>query len=168
MYKHFIQGTFSSSSIISLIIVSDITVWCLAICHNVPLINRGQVTHICASQLTQIARFVWPTWGPPWSCRPQVGPILAPWTLLSGKPSMVQMKACHMFGIKPLCDLRLTQRLYHYWRWFSWLQHCGKIVNGDHHLSVTALVNACTLVIKPQGQNKVLSQHWKTTTSTIT
>ena len=25
-----------------------------------------------------------PTWGPPWSCRPQVGPILAPWTLLSG------------------------------------------------------------------------------------
>ena len=33
---------------------------------------------------TQIARFVWPTWGPPGSCRPQVGPMLAPWTLLSG------------------------------------------------------------------------------------
>ena len=26
-----------------------------------------------------------PTWGPPGSCRPQMGPILAPWTLLSGK-----------------------------------------------------------------------------------
>ena len=25
-----------------------------------------------------------PTWGPPWSCRPQMGPMLAPWTLLSG------------------------------------------------------------------------------------
>ena len=24
------------------------------------------------------------TWGPPGSCRPQVGPMLAPWTLLSG------------------------------------------------------------------------------------
>ena len=24
-----------------------------------------------------------PTWGPPESCRPQIGPILAPWTLLS-------------------------------------------------------------------------------------
>ena len=26
-----------------------------------------------------------PTWGPPGSCRPQMGPILAPWTLLSRK-----------------------------------------------------------------------------------
>ena len=25
-----------------------------------------------------------PTWGPPGSCRPHVGPIMAPWTLLSG------------------------------------------------------------------------------------
>ena len=25
-----------------------------------------------------------PTWGPPGSCRPQMGPMLAPWTLLSG------------------------------------------------------------------------------------
>ena len=33
---------------------------------------------------TQIARFVWPTWGPPGSWRPQGGPKLAPWTLLSG------------------------------------------------------------------------------------
>ena len=24
------------------------------------------------------------TWGPPGSCRPQIGPVLAPWTLLSG------------------------------------------------------------------------------------
>ena len=35
----------------------------------------------CASQ---IARFMGPPWGPPGSCRPQVGPMLAPWTLLSG------------------------------------------------------------------------------------
>ena len=26
-----------------------------------------------------------PTWGPPGSCRPQMGPMLAPWTLLSGR-----------------------------------------------------------------------------------
>ena len=25
-----------------------------------------------------------PTWGPPGSCRPQMGPMLAPWTLLPG------------------------------------------------------------------------------------
>ena len=33
---------------------------------------------------TQIARFTWPTWGPHGSCRPQVGPMLAPWILLWG------------------------------------------------------------------------------------
>ena len=33
---------------------------------------------------TQIAKAMRPTWGPPGSCRPQMGPILAPWTLLSG------------------------------------------------------------------------------------
>ena len=31
-----------------------------------------------------IARFMEPKWGPPGSCRPQMGPILAPWTLLLG------------------------------------------------------------------------------------
>ena len=36
------------------------------------------------NKVSQIARFMWPTWGPPGFCRPQVGLILAPWTLLSG------------------------------------------------------------------------------------
>ena len=33
---------------------------------------------------TQIAKFMASTWAPPGSCRPQMGPMLAPWTLLSG------------------------------------------------------------------------------------
>ena len=33
---------------------------------------------------TQIG-FMCPSWGPPGSCRPQVGPMLALWTLLSGQ-----------------------------------------------------------------------------------
>ena len=32
----------------------------------------------------QIAKFMGPTWGPPGSCRSQMGPMLAPWALLSG------------------------------------------------------------------------------------
>ena len=32
---------------------------------------------------TQIAKIMGSTWGPPGSCRPQIGPMLAPWTLLS-------------------------------------------------------------------------------------
>ena len=34
------------------------------------------------SIITQIANFIGPTWGPPGSCRPQMGPMLAPWFLL--------------------------------------------------------------------------------------
>ena len=34
--------------------------------------------------ISQIAKFIGPTWGPPGSCRPQMGPMLASWTLLSG------------------------------------------------------------------------------------
>ena len=40
-----------------------------------------------AHDTTQIAKFMGPTWGPPGSCRPQVGPMLAPWHLLSGNIS---------------------------------------------------------------------------------
>ena len=42
---------------------------------------------------------MWPTWGPPGSCRPQVGPTLAPSTLLSGKFVQfgrdVTLRNCH-------------------------------------------------------------------------
>ena len=37
--------------------------------------------------IPQIARFIWPRRGPPGSCRPQVGPMLAPWTFLTGTQS---------------------------------------------------------------------------------
>ena len=33
---------------------------------------------------TQIAKPMGPTWGPTGSCRPKMGPMMAPWTLLSG------------------------------------------------------------------------------------
>ena len=37
---------------------------------------------------SQIAKFMGPTWGLPGSCRPQMGPMLVPWTLLSGMFSL--------------------------------------------------------------------------------
>ena len=37
-----------------------------------------------AKLTTQIARFMGPTWGPPGTCRLQMGPMLALWTLLLG------------------------------------------------------------------------------------
>ena len=35
-------------------------------------------------EMSQIAKFMEPTWDPPGSCRPQMGSMLGPWTLLSG------------------------------------------------------------------------------------
>ena len=39
---------------------------------------------IFCGDMSQIVSFMGPTWGSPKPCRPQVGPILTPWTLLSG------------------------------------------------------------------------------------
>ena len=44
----------------------------------------GAVVRLLWLKTSQIAKFMGPTWGPPGSCRPQMGPMLAPWTLLSG------------------------------------------------------------------------------------
>ena len=41
------------------------------------------IQHQWKRNTSQITKFMGPTWGPPGSCRPQMGPMLAPWTLLS-------------------------------------------------------------------------------------
>ena len=42
---------------------------------------------ICALR-SQITKLMGPTWGPSGSCRPQTGPMLSPWTFLSGVPCL--------------------------------------------------------------------------------
>ena len=54
---------------------------------------------------TQIARFMWPTWGPPGSCRPQVGPMLAPWTLLSGRAHLTFACRSNLYLLTSNCRL---------------------------------------------------------------
>ena len=48
------------------------------------ILGRPVYTDTQLHSHTQIAKFMGPTWGPPGSCRPQMGPMLAPWTLLLG------------------------------------------------------------------------------------
>ena len=54
------------------------------------------------SEHSQIARFMGPTWDPLGSCLPQVGSILAPWTLLSGLPSGHHLSA-YLFTLWSKC-----------------------------------------------------------------
>ena len=49
------------------------------------------------NKASQIARFMGPTWGPPGDDRTQVGPMLAPWTLLSGMNYMHIFVVVHQF-----------------------------------------------------------------------
>ena len=61
----------------------------------------------------QLTKFIGPTWGPPGSCRPQMGPMLASWTLLSGW-SCSDWPAVHFYA--DLClfgMLRLAVGLTH-------------------------------------------------------
>ena len=44
--------------------------------------------------VTLIARFMGPTWGPSGADRTQVGPMLAPWTLLSGLIAITSVEEC--------------------------------------------------------------------------
>ena len=82
---------------------------------------------------TQIAKFIGPTWGPPGSCRPHMGPMLAPWTLQSGHGNTIRQRrvpgkalsTIHQYHIQgrcvikskhvlPICELALmTQEKLH-------------------------------------------------------
>ena len=63
--------------------------------------------------VTQIAKFMGPTWGPPGSCRPQMGPMLAPWTL----PGSYRVQnGINSWWLLSLC----TSLSYQHYRW------CGK------------------------------------------
>ena len=51
-----------------------------------PLLHRTMVLWSFVAifwRMSQITKFMGPIWDPPASCRPQMGPMLAPWTLLS-------------------------------------------------------------------------------------
>ena len=58
--------------------------WCTGTKAIVTILKTINHTNAPYSNRSQIAKFMGPTWGPPGSCRPQMGPMLAPWTLLSG------------------------------------------------------------------------------------
>ena len=89
-----------------------------------------------------------PIWGPPGSCRPQRGPVLAPWSLLSGWfgplwTSMGQSKG-HQISI----DLHVP--VYYVWKLHDnnislitnliCIQYCLLLFNGQHISELVMLV----------------------------
>ena len=66
-------------SLLCCYVIIQHTLWC---CYNMVIFHHNTGSRCLIT--TQIANFMGPTWGPPGACRPQMGPMLAPWTLLSG------------------------------------------------------------------------------------
>ena len=65
---------------------------------------------------TLITKFMGPTWGPSETDRAQVGPMLAPWTLLSGKhKNSLSLNITHWGQDKSVAILQMTV-----WNTFSW------------------------------------------------
>ena len=52
------------------------------------------------------------TWGPPGSCRPQMGPMLAPWTLLSGVFCSTEKWSNRLMMLSPANDTNLHVHIY--------------------------------------------------------
>ena len=68
---------------------------------------------ILKNKAYQTAKFMGPIWGPPGSCRPQMGPLLAPWTLLPGMHIVTRYYPIpHLFKEKQWVDIVWTQSLY--------------------------------------------------------
>ena len=63
-----------------LCIILNIYIWILKII----MLPQGWIQSRNFPKCSQVAKFMGPTWDPPGSCRPQLGPMWAPWNLLSG------------------------------------------------------------------------------------
>ena len=75
------------------------------------LTHGGQDKMTAISLTTQKAKFIGPTWGPLGSCQPQMGPMLAPWTLLSGDVFKFSWMTMHD-SLKSVCPLTIFQHRF--------------------------------------------------------
>ena len=74
--------------------------------------------HVCVVNSAQIAKFMAPTWGPPGSCRPHMGPMLAPWTLLSGCVLVLSdSSALIVQGYSNASAVSMIITFYQPWNW---------------------------------------------------
>ena len=88
---------------------------------NLIYVNKSVPTSV-----SQIEKFMGPTWGPSGSCRPQMSPMWAPWTLLSGMFNLVHPLST--LAVSPLSDLvaasLLTTHISITPKLLEWPQRC--------------------------------------------
>ena len=120
-----------------------------------------------------------PTWGPSGSCRPQMGPMLAPWTLLSGPSSVGCRVAMEPSQTNPVAKAKyvflvLTKsgRYYKYdsqvrLSWIVWISGSSeghntqcKYISIDMHTVHASLVLFGSAPLIPPYTFGLLYQKW--------
>ena len=97
--------------------------------------NLTPIAHIP----TLMARFMGPTWGPPESCRPQMGLMLTPWTLLSEDDCFISifpwLCVCEVCVIKfcNLHELDIRSARFYFRGYFAPYDVCHfiKVINSE-------------------------------------
>ena len=79
-----------------------------------------------------IAKFMGQTWGPPETCQPHMGPVLAPWTLLLGITWTSPLAPCSHNELKSLqsvtkIKMQFCSVLIPTFHWTFWIGDC---ING--------------------------------------
>ena len=109
------------------------------------IIHHETEYDILSDEIPLIARFMGPTWGPSGADRTQVGPMLAPWTLLLGTPKLYFVVICYVWiyyhlqlMISIYINILLSNQLTQVW--------------PVHHLNPldsewTMPVNCCSLMV---------------------
>ena len=93
--------------------------------------------------VTLIARFMGPTWGPSGADRTQVGPMLVPWTLLSGKGKMRLMPSHYLNQCWHIVDWTIRNRSVkseisiEIHTLSSKKMHLKMLQNGSHFVSIS-------------------------------
>ena len=106
-----------------------------------------------------------PKWGPTGSCRPQMGPMLAPWTLLSGETcnaatNLSRTRECEVGrlldnGCLISCRLRIPYKLSECLpQTFISIPHYNNVIMSAMASQITSLTIVCSTVYSGADQKK--------------
>ena len=106
-----------------------------------------------------------PTWGPPGSCRPQMGPMMAPWSLLSG------YSPCHDMYWEPLWSADVPQPSHDgdtldHWPSTYCHVHCGSDASCHYACMQQTLVPGA--LGWAQGQGEGHREGWRICSRVVT
>ena len=111
---------------------------------------------IIVTATTQISKFMVISWGPPGSCRPQMGPMWAPWTLLWRKMSLCnrrcqQLPKCNRYEAFSLHCLHRNKPT---WAYYATASHEHHGVANNRHLD--CFLAACSGAYLRKDKNSTL------------